>query len=179
VLFGYIYRNLGKKGGATQAHEHMQIRSFTNINLDGILGRQIAICTKEPEIMKKIVDCARKKNWVYMENSSAVCFAVPWEETNGIWIVYNGEKRSFDEMNAQEIDLFNEATQETLRRLCKHGYMDLNLGLFDAPRDQAKNLPVHAKVITCKKVRGATDKLIGPERNDMAPNQFKELLSNA
>jgi len=104
---------------------------------------------------------------------------IPWEEFPRAWVVYIGKEHSLFEINRKDFLEFNGAIQYTLRKFQSIGEISYNLGIFDTnPRIIDLQIPIRAKIITRRKIRGSTDIFIGPEKHFINPERLAELMRN-
>lgn len=176
VVFGCIYKNQGKAAGATQEHEHVQLRCYTE--LPPRLSFQVSSLIKNPGLMEQVTDFARIKDWVISDKDNQVSFVVPWEEEPAVWLVYKGLEASLEELGEVGLLRLSGGLQTIIAGLKKLGYSDYNYAWFDSSRLGVK-MPIHAKIVTRKKVRGGSDIFLGPEKHYVRPESLAEVLRNA
>ncbi len=175
MVFGCVYKNQGKAAGATQEHEHVQLRCYTQ--LPPRLEVQVRALEKEPGLMKQIIDTASINQWIVSENDHSVSFTVPWEEEPAVWLVYQGEG-SLEDLSLDDLQDLNASLQGMLGRLKNAGYAGYNYAWFDSGRSGVK-MPIHAKIVSRKKVRGGSDIFLGPEKHYVRPESLAEVLRDA
>jgi len=178
-LFGFIYRNLGRSAAATQPHEHLQMRCYKYNQIPKKLNDQLTTFRHNPTLMNEIVAFAKNQQWIIYESDDVVGFTVPWEEFPGAWLVYTGENPFLSEVHKKDILGFSNALQFVLRKLITLGETSINFGIFDTIPHTELQIPIHAKIVTRRKIRGSTDIFIGPEKHFINPKQLAEMIKDA
>ena len=175
LCYGYIYKNHGPFGGASQSHEHLQLRCYEDYSYSSKLYQHLLASQKNPLIMEDILDFAMQRDWLITATEEALAFTVPWEEFPGLWVVPTSR---FSRFSAETLTRgVTDVLQTAIKGLHALHETSYNFGLFDSTRDHF--LQPHIKLILRTKLRGGTDILFGPENHPLTPELFAQQLREA